>query len=189
MPDDPSTRVSWAALKATAQAFLGRALLRQDRTEEALPMLEQAFARFGRLEKDGFPELHRWRTWETAENLASAMQEEGHTNRAVELLEWAFTKNDAYAQDISVLPSGSLGWSRRGKPNRYVRTAGSAWLLAQALDPKIPAETARRREVLDRAAELLDDPEVEPRLWPEEREMRAQIEELRTFRDSYQSEG
>lgn len=149
--------------RAGAQSMLGEALLKQGRAAEAVPILEDAVARF----RDN-PNM-AWFTghvfpgrWRTAENLARALQPTGNQEHIVGLLEWAFAGRDAQVK------AGGRLLSR-------IELAQTAWLLARALDTRDPAQAARRREVLARARELLDDPETGPRLEPAERDLRAQI--------------
>ena len=164
--DAPDVALLPSAYRAGAQAFLGQALLEQGRAAEAVPPLEEAVQRFR--DNPSMAPFYAFAAlfqWEAAENLARALQQTGDRQRAVEMLEWAYAKRDAYMR------AGGLLGARVG-------VARCAWLLAQALDPDDPAQAARQREVLDRALELLDDPETAPRLTPEERELRAQIADI-----------
>lgn len=158
----------WSDLDLAAEADYVRALVMQGRYEEAMPWLEKTrdvFRRPYRFDWDQFT-YPQWRRWETAEIYAEAMYQAGDYKGAVEEQEWALAK---YEKHVAV----------GGKLLSRIATARCAWKLAELLEATGPEELDRRRELLDRAIELLDAPETEPRLLPEEREMRAEIEDDR----------
>jgi hypothetical protein len=161
--DAPETVLLSSAFRAAAQTMLGKALLQQARAAEAIPVLGEAVTRFrGTETMDPFFEFPTTRQWEAAQHLARALGDTNELPRVVELLEWVFNRRDA------VVRNGGLMESR-------VQLAQCAWQLAQALCRDDPAQATRRREVLARALEVLDDPETAPRLTPEEQELRLNV--------------
>lgn len=154
---------------AVASAVLGKALMRQRRMEDALPWLETATVVYMKAEESGVRRL--WypysEQWEASVDFAEALSHGGEYVRATEVLEWAFDKYEAHIADGGKLLSRISG-------------ARCAWKLTKAMANSESGEVDQQRMLLDRAAELLDDPETAPRLLPEEREMRAEIESARS---------
>ena len=170
LPGAPETRLLPPVFRAVAQAMLGEALLRQGNAEEAVPLLDDAVRHIRNSPSDNLgtwvPTFYRFGLnykCRAVECLASALEETGKQERIAELLNWAFERRDAQVR------SGGLLESR-------VQLTQCAWQLARALNPNDPRQAARRREVLARALELLDDPETAPRLTPEEKELRADVD-------------
>lgn len=139
--------------RAPAEAALGSALLMQGRTNEGLPFLKHAVKRFRESGGSGA---------KAAERLGIALQEIGSQKEAVEVLEWA------HSQRVQKVERGTFVAVQ-------IDAARGAWWLAQALDASDPEQEARQRELMEYALELLSDPEVEPRLKPDEQQLRAQI--------------
>ena len=146
-------------VRAHAEGFLGNALFRQGRRSEALPYLEQLSRRFRNpvtYDMGGMYILCR-----VKQQLAHILQELGRREEAVEELRWV------HRQLANLVEKGAL-------MSYQIDAVRSAWLLAQALDS---AQVERQLELMEYAIELLNDPEVAPRLTPEEQQLRAQIEE------------
>jgi tetratricopeptide (TPR) repeat protein len=154
--------------RAEAQAFLGKALLRQGRSKEALVLLQQAAAGLlaggdwtfsGDAGKD-LAVLNR-------EDLPEALRLAGDQGQARSLLEKALA--DAEAELVK-------------RPGRWAvgrAVIQAAMRLAEVLDPAKPAEGARRQSLLNRAADLFTAAGAEAQTNAGDRELKAQIETLR----------
>ena len=82
----------------------------------------------------------------------------------MELLHWAFDQSDQWIRE------------RNGLLESRLRTVRVGWQLSEVLNPELPVQAVRRREVLERVAELLDDFENVGRFADEERQIRQRID-------------
>ena len=155
-------------LAVVAGAILGQALLEQGKFQEALPWLERVDARLEDGVHVGAPTFAYTPSelWDAGEFLAEALVLNEEPERAAEVLDRVLRE---WEEHVAV----------GGKLLSRIAAARCSWRLAQLVDPGVPEQAIRRRELLDRAAELLDAPDTEPRLLPEEREMREDIEVAR----------
>ena len=163
--------------RALAEAFFGKALLKEGDHLNAHRWLSKARDSFASLEVewswDIAPrsvnwvwKLNYWRSWEVAENLALVRQQTGNHSGALDSLEWAFAQNDQWVQDNEGLLASRL------------RTARIVWELIRLLDPENSTQAVRRLELLKRAEELLDDPDNESRFSSEELQIKQRIHEI-----------
>jgi tetratricopeptide (TPR) repeat protein len=154
--------------RAAGRRFLGKALLRQGQTEEAIHVLQRSREELREVPADTtFYRNRNTLDTDINETLAEALTETGDVAEARKLLESALAAREANFQREPDL------WEM--KPN----LARTAYLLARVLAPADAADSTRRAALLERAESLLSGPEAEPRLFAEERDLKTKIKELR----------
>ena len=154
--------------RADAQAFLGKARLRQGHPKEAVVLLQQAAAGLqpggdwtflGDAEKDLALLNH--------EDLPEALRLAGDQGQARSLLE----------KDLADVEAELVKRPGRWAVGRAVIQA--AIRLAEVLNPANPAEGARRQALLNRAADLFTAAGAETQMNAGDRELKAKLEALR----------
>jgi len=154
--------------RAVSQMFQGIALLRRDRTPEAVSALDQAVTGYRDTPPAmGFTDNREVYAGIAYRNLAEALAKSGNRERARSLAETALAEWEAA---IAHQPENWEG--------KEVGAQVSV-LVASLLDPTKPDEAARRQSLLDRAAAILTSPESVGRLKVDDKELLVKIESLR----------
>ena len=155
--------------RAVSQMYLGIAWLHQDRTPEAVSVLDQAVTGFR----------------DTPPAMAFTDDREGYAHEAYANLVEALAKSGNRERARSLAETELAGWeaaNARHQIENWAGKAGGAMLsvmVASLLDPANPDEAARRQSLLDRAAAILTSPESVGRLQVDDKELLAKIITLR----------
>ena len=163
----PGSKLEFILRRADAQQLLGKALLCQEKAAEAVPILRQALKDM-RDAKGKIFYMNEWNLRSLAdEDLPEALTRAGETPELQDVLEASLTERKA---ELAKQP---------GDRSLCTAVAHLSIRLAEALDPAIAEQAARRRLVLDRAAELFSGPDAEAQISAGDRELKIKIEALR----------
>lgn len=145
---------------------LGDLLFMTERFNEARPYFEQGFEYFGMRKEMWFWDRNNEARRISAQHLAQILLLSEENERAIEMLDWAYSQ---YHQNVH---------KRDGLLRSRLRLANAAYLLACALSPNDPGQRARRQELLREAAGILDYPENKSRLRLQDVSLRDEIQRL-----------